>query len=375
MAYVDIEDTGPGMSEAELAQIFEPFARGAAAGQSATGTPGAGLGLTIAKMLTDLMGGEMTVLSTPGQGSVFRVRLFLPEVHGVAGSGKGLSRAPLRRRPQGYAGQRRKILVVDNEEPDRELLVQLLQPMGFELRTAASGHDCLDLLAAGLQPDAIFMDLAMPGIDGWETIRRLRLLEQGLPAAAPSQITDALSEKSKTFGGGDAGGVLVKQGPQNWLCQAAGAAAPSGGSAVREATSVGVAIVSANAFDRGLDNDVGIRPEDFILKPVRHTELLDWLERRLGLRWLYEPAAETPVLPQPQVAPRQLPDAAQLAGLLEVVNLGFYRGIMNKLAEIETCQPATADFVSDMRALARQFQFEAMARQLASPETGLKNDA
>ncbi|MGH8035362.1 MAG: sensor histidine kinase, partial [Lysobacterales bacterium] len=66
MAHIDIEDTGPGMSDAELARIFEPFARGTTAGQSAEGTPGAGLGLTIAKMLTELMGGEMTVVSTPG---------------------------------------------------------------------------------------------------------------------------------------------------------------------------------------------------------------------------------------------------------------------------------------------------------------------
>ena len=78
--------------------------------------------------------------------------------------------------PTAYKGVRRKILVVDNEEPDRELLIQLLTPIGFEVRSAASGHDCLDLLAAGYRPDVIFMDLAMPGIDGWETIRRLRAL-------------------------------------------------------------------------------------------------------------------------------------------------------------------------------------------------------
>ncbi|WP_041388487.1 hybrid sensor histidine kinase/response regulator [Polaromonas sp. JS666] len=312
MAYIDIEDTGPGMSEAELAQIFEPFARGAAAGHSAEGTPGAGLGLTIAKMLTDLMGGEMTVLSTPGQGSVFRVRLFLPEVHVTAGAGKSTLAAPARRQPRGYEGVRRKLLVVDNEEPDRELLVQLLEPMGFDLRTAASGHDCLDLLAAGYQPDVIFMDLAMPGIDGWETLRRVR----------------------------------------------------SAGH-----TGTHLAIVSANAFDKGLDNDVGIPPEDFILKPVRHTELIDWLERRLGLRWCYEAQADAGQLPAPAAPPpRVLPDAPQLAALLEVVTLGFYRGIMNKLAEIETQQPATAAFVEDMRALARQFQFEAMGRQLTNQE-------
>jgi signal transduction histidine kinase len=80
MAVVEVEDTGPGLAPDELAQIFEPFARGNSAAHSA---PGAGLGLTIAKMLTDLMGGELGANSTPGAGSVFRVRLFLPEVHAV----------------------------------------------------------------------------------------------------------------------------------------------------------------------------------------------------------------------------------------------------------------------------------------------------
>ncbi len=312
MAYIDIDDTGPGMSQAELAQIFEPFARGGASGQSAEGTPGAGLGLTIAKMLTDLMGGEMTVISTPGEGSVFRVRLFLPEAHGASGVTPGTALKPASRQPRHYEGVRRKLLIVDNEVPDRELLVQLLEPMGFELRMAASGHDCLDLLAAGYQPDVIFMDLAMPGIDGWETLRRVRA----------SGHTD-----------------------------------------------IHLAIVSANAFDKGLDNDLandlGIRLEDFIVKPVRHTELIDWLERRLSLTWRYGGAPEDQsVMPAIVALPRILPDAAQRVALLEVVNLGFYRGIMNKLAEIEKQQPATSVFVEDMRVLARQFQFEAMSRQL-----------
>ena len=307
MAHIDIEDTGPGMSEAELENIFEPFARGSTAGQSVGGVSGAGLGLTIAKMLTALMGGEMTVVSTPGKGSVFRIRLFLPEVHLATASFPATKVRDARRRPLGYEGPRKKLLVVDNEEPDRELLVQLLTPMGFELRTAASGHDCLDLLAAGYRPDVIFMDLAMAGIDGWETLHRVR--------------------KS-----GHAG--------------------------------IQLAIVSANAFDKGIDNDVGIRPEDFILKPVRHTELIDWLERNLALRWCHEATAADALPNAAAPAPRVMPDTIQLAGLLEVVNLGFYRGILNKLADIETQQPATAAFVEEMRLLARQFRFEAMAIEL-----------
>ncbi|MGC1176159.1 response regulator, partial [Polaromonas sp.] len=231
----------------------------------------------------------------------------------------------------GYAGARRRVLGVDNEEADRELLVNVLQPLGFEIRTAASGHDCLDLLAAGYQPEVILMDLAMPGIDGWETIRRLRALGHTSPAAGPPQ-------------GGDT--------------------AP-GGSALHEVKSVGahIAIVSANAFDKGLDNDEGILLEDFILKPVRHSELLDWLERRLSLVWLdAPPQSAAPVAAE---GPRVYPAAAQLDALREVVSLGYYRGIMNTLDEIEEAQPQSAGFAAEMRALARQFQFEAMSQQLS----------
>ena len=300
MAAIEVEDTGPGMSEQELGQIFEPFARGASASQSA---PGAGLGLTIAKMLTDLMGGELTAASTPGVGSVFRVRLFLPEVHSavVAKPAPALPR-------RGYEGARRRILVVDNEEADRELLVQLLEPLGFELRTAASGHDALDLLAAGVEPDAVLVDLAMPGIDGWETIRRMRRLAN--------------------FG-------------------------------------AKVAVVSANAFDKGLDNDAGIRSEDFILKPVRHSELLDWLERQLGLRWTT--GDPVPAAPAPAAVPTvwTWPRAGLLAPLQQAVQLGWYRGILNQLDAIEAAQPECASFAAALRESARQFQFEAIARELA----------
>jgi signal transduction histidine kinase/purine-cytosine permease-like protein len=77
MAHIAIEDTGPGLSPQEQAQIFEPFTRAKTPGPTA---PGAGLGLTIAKMLTDLMGGELTLGSEVGKGSIFSVKLFLPEV-------------------------------------------------------------------------------------------------------------------------------------------------------------------------------------------------------------------------------------------------------------------------------------------------------
>ena len=126
-----------------------------------------------------------------------------------------------------------------------------------------------------------------------------------------------------------------------------------------------IAIVSANAFDKGLEHDVDVPADDFILKPVRHSELLDWLERRLALTWL-EVAP-----PRPEAVPEHeqrlawvVPGRQQLDALQEVVSLGYYRGILNKLDEIEAQQPASAAFVADMRDLARRFQFEAMGRHL-----------
>jgi CheY-like chemotaxis protein len=245
------------------------------------------------------MGGEMTVQSQPGRGSVFRVRLFLPELHSDA------LPAPQAAQRTGYAGERRRILVVDNEEADRGLLVSVLAPLGFELRTAASGEEAIALLRERhWRPDAVFMDLAMPGIDGWETIRRLR--HEALAPAA-------------------------------------------------------VAIVSANAFDKGLDNDVGITPRDFITKPVRVAELLDWLGRALALRWISAEAGEPAAAPPPAAAGAQvLPPAPQLRALKELVDIGYVRGIVKRLDQIEREAPDSAAFVERMRAMARGFQLDEM---------------
>jgi signal transduction histidine kinase/purine-cytosine permease-like protein/FixJ family two-component response regulator len=307
MARIEIEDTGPGLSAQDMAQVFEPFAR---AGSVASAAPGAGLGLTIARMLTVLMGGELTVRSTPGVGSVFQVRLFLPELQGQAVGTHARATTPRAPR-RGYAGERRRILVVDNEEADRELLAQWLAPLGFDLRLAASGHDALDLLATGYSPHAILMDLAMPGIDGWETLRRVRQMR--LP-------------------------------------------------------DVQCAIVSANAFDRGLENDVGIAEGDFIVKPLRHAELLDWLGQRLQLDWLSdaptEPTAAGAAPAALTAAAEPLPSAEALAPLASAVELGYYRGILQALDALEAGNARHAPFVQRMRGMAQQFQFEAMAQHL-----------
>ncbi|HTH95003.1 MAG TPA: ATP-binding protein [Rhodocyclaceae bacterium] len=300
MARFEIEDTGPGISEKELEQIFEPFERGEA--NQIVGAGGTGLGLTISRMLTDLMGGTMNLSSVPGQGSTFHIRLFLPKV-----SASQLPLATARPARIGYAGRRQRILVVDNERDDREFLCSVLEPLGFEVAQAESGHACLALLP-NFQPDLIFMDLAMPGIDGWQTIRTIRSAQ---------------------------------------------------------ASSAHIAIISANAYDKGLENDVEIPSSDFFLKPVHVNELLEWTGRRLGLDWLEVATSSisTPldVSPEP-TAPTALryPPTEHLNALHELAQLGYVRGLLGKLDEIEGLTPDHAEFTHTVRELARRFQLEAI---------------
>jgi CheY-like chemotaxis protein len=137
MAVFEVRDTGPGIPASDLERIFEPFVRG-----STVQAGGSGVGLTIARMLTDLMGGEMQV-SRVRRGKVrsFRIRLFLPQVH----SAQAASELPRANRV-GYVGIRRRILVVDNEKVDRDMLQSVLDPLGFQVEQAASGYEALQII-------------------------------------------------------------------------------------------------------------------------------------------------------------------------------------------------------------------------------------
>ncbi len=302
MACFEVEDTGAGISAADLERIFEPFARGSADEHAG----GAGLGLTISRMFADVMGGQLTVESAPGRGSLFRVRLYLPQLRMAAPVGAN------RARRIGYRGERRRILIVDNERYDREFLVSVLEPLGFVLEQAASGHECLARLE-NFSPDLIFMDLAMPGIDGWETIRRIR---------------------------------------RDRPCDAR------------------IAVISANAFDKGLEHESSVPPQDFILKPVRVTELLDWIGERLALEWVEAGEAEPMPKPQPGAdeAPR-FPPPAELEALAGLVEIGYVRGIQGRLAQIEALDGAYAPFVEAARGHLQAFRLEALQAMIARGRT------
>ncbi|MEB2842822.1 response regulator [Rhizobiales bacterium RZME27] len=196
VATFTISDTGRGIAEKDLGRIYEPFQRGEA--DNVRPMPGLGLGLTITQLLTNTMGGEITVSSVKDEGSTFKVRLMLSAVHRP-------STAPaLEKKITSYTGPRRTIVVVDDNEDHRELMREVLTPMDFVVLTAASGPECLTLIE-GVKPDLFLVDISMPGMNGWQLVARLRELEQKAPIVMLSaNIGDGAGNPDGTDGHNDA---------------------------------------------------------------------------------------------------------------------------------------------------------------------------
>jgi signal transduction histidine kinase/CheY-like chemotaxis protein len=164
IAEFEVADTGIGIRPDEMERIFEPFERGHAA--ALHNIPGTGLGLTITRLLAQVLGGEVTVAARPDGGSLFRVRLLLtPATPHEPGAGE---RAIL-----GYKGPRKTVLVVDDDRAHLDLIEQVLGPLGFTVFVALSGPESLEV-AARCHPDLVLLDLTMPGMTGWEVAERLR---------------------------------------------------------------------------------------------------------------------------------------------------------------------------------------------------------
>jgi signal transduction histidine kinase/DNA-binding NarL/FixJ family response regulator len=170
VATFTVSDTGSGIPADDLPVIFEPFQRGA--GEQSKLAPGLGLGLTITRLLTQTLGGEITVESEIGVGTEFKVRLML--------FGLNRSPTPVDRKILTYTGPRRTIMVVDDNEEHRELMREALSPLDFVVLTAASGPECLALIE-GMRPDIYLVDISMPGMNGWELAAKLRAIGQTAP--------------------------------------------------------------------------------------------------------------------------------------------------------------------------------------------------
>jgi signal transduction histidine kinase/DNA-binding NarL/FixJ family response regulator len=172
VATFTVADTGRGITEKDLPRIYEPFQRGEA--ESVRPMPGLGLGLTITRLLTNTLGGEISVSSVKDEGSTFRVRLMLSAVM------RAVAAAPQEKRIVGYDGPRRTVVVVDDNEDHREMMREILAPLDFIVLTAAGGGECLTLIE-GIIPDLFLVDILMPGMNGWQLVSRLREAGQTAP--------------------------------------------------------------------------------------------------------------------------------------------------------------------------------------------------
>lgn len=287
VASFQVIDTGSGIDAEQQQNIFQPFTRL----DSPTGNAisGSGLGLTISKILTEVMGGELTLQSDVGVGSTFSVRLLLPSLGPETDSEPQL---PV----LGYQGRRRRILVVDDQREHRELLLSLLEPLGFNLNEADSGEECL-LKAGEQQPDLILLDISMTGIDGIETAMRLREREHTMP----------------------------------------------------------IVILSANAYPTDRMAALNAGCNDFLVKPINVAELMHKLKLYLGLDWLYQHEGPGQIT-HTESKTVETPPPALLQSCIDYVRIGDLQGLKKELSQLSAGQPQYTAYCDKLIQLAQQFR-------------------
>jgi signal transduction histidine kinase/CheY-like chemotaxis protein len=302
VAEFTIADTGIGIHKGDLERIFHPFER-ARTGQ-ARAASGTGLGLTITKLLTNVMGGDLTVRSEVGKGSEFRVKLLLSEVS------RPRIASTMEDRVRGYAGPCQTILVVDDNEIQRNLVRDLLTPLGFVILTAATGKECL-ALARQHRPNLILLDIAMPEMDGWQVAQHLRK-----PARERAAIV----------------------------------------------------MLSANALDPGRSIEADRLYDDYLMKPIDLRQLLKKIHALLNIEWIYEPRPAS--APAASATPSAVPPRSDIDELISLGEIGHVRKILEKLAEIETSSPACNGFVAQMRGIMDAFDLKRYAATLEAIRDG-----
>ena len=221
----EVEDTGPGISAAELEQIFVPFVQSASGQEAQEGT---GLGLSISQQYVRLMQGEIQVRSEPGRGSCFTFELPVEVVEPSE-----LDYPTLTRRVVGLAAGQPvyRLLAVDDQEVNRMLLHRLFGPLGFEVREAANGQEALEIWEQW-QPHLIWMDMRMPVMNGYEATRRIKASTRGQATIIIALTASGLEEERQ---------VILSEG-----C------------------------------------------DDYLRKPFHEQDLFDAVARHLGVRYVYE---------------------------------------------------------------------------------------
>ncbi len=295
-----VDDTGVGMTPDQLAKIFLPFEQ---VGDTQRQSEGTGLGLAISYKIVQMMGTTIHVTSQPNQGSRFWVELDLPEALDWSQSAAQVTQGKI----VGYQGQRQHILVVDDRWENRSVIVNLLEPIGFELAEAEDGNKAL-VQAQQRQPDLIITDLAMPGMDGFELLKQVRASE-----------------------------------------------------ALRD---VQVIVSSASVFEIDQYKSLEAGGNDFLPKPVQAEQLLQQLQQLLHLEWVYEAVAreieqravgagEAKAVEAGAIVP---PSRETVEGLYELALRGSLPELVRRMEELAAGDVRLVPFAAQVRLLAETFQ-------------------
>lgn len=287
----EVEDTGIGISSEQFERIFEPFEQ---VGGKVYSTEGTGLGLSISHQFVQLMGGNLHVESQVDRGSLFWFEIALPVIVLAEGVVQ-----PSGRTFKGYKGIRRKVLVVDDISSNRDVLVAMLKPMGFEVMEAANGEQAVELVKK-TRFDLILMDRRMPVMDGLEAMKHINRMTKRKPVTVIA-VSASVSER-----------------------------------------------------DQALSKEMGY--DGFLPKPINWPKLAALMEEYLNLEWIYEEAntddfsedrAETVLKPAP---------ASEMEALFDLAMRGNMRGILNRAKLIDKMGKEYGPFARRLRNLAERFE-------------------
>ncbi len=301
VAEFTITDTGEGIAPENIERIFRPFERVRRAGSTATGT---GLGLTITRLLSEIMGGDIAVTSTPGVGSTFKASLMLAS---ISKPHPEFITAPVQT-IYGYKGPVRTLMLVDDEASHRQLMRAMLAPLGFEIIELDNPLLALDRLMQEIDnnrsTDLIMLDVSMPEVNGWQLAKQLR--EAGYHAPIIMVSADASEGK-----------------------------------------------------DLPAHDTTEITPlhDAYVIKPVRINLLLDHIGRLLNLVWCYEKQEIAP--PRPQlIGTLELPADKHLDDIAHLASIGHKKGLQDKIQELEIAGAAHPVFIQELKKFTANFQFE-----------------
>jgi signal transduction histidine kinase/DNA-binding NarL/FixJ family response regulator len=294
-----VEDTGVGMTPEQLKKIFLPFEQ---VGDRHKQSEGTGLGLSISKTIVTLMDSTLEVKSELGKGSCFWFDITVAESKDWAIA----NRVSQQGTATGFQGIPRKILVVDDRWENRSVLVNFLEPIGFEMAEASDGQEALDQLKA-MHPDLIITDLMMPLMDGFEFLRHLRQI----PAF----------------------------------------------------TDIPVIVSSASVFAVDQHRSLEAGGTAFMAKPVQVSELLDLLKTHLQLTWIYkqQPDVASPftAVSHPDAnAEITLPSPDEVNHLHSLAMQGLLNDLLAELDRLEQVDTALIPFIQPLRQFAKRFQLK-----------------